>query len=242
MKPVISIIIPTLKEEQYLEKTLQNLASLEIPHEIIITDGGSKDRTLEIAKKYTDKVVVWDKERRQTFGEAKNAGAALAIGEFFVFIDADVTIPQPEKFFGEMLIVFNANRHLVAATVPLLPLPDTKYKVDRIFAAPLNYWYILSNNYFYAGNASGEFQMIRADAFKRVRGYHEHLIAGEDNNMFYRLGQIGRTISYSKLAVFHTFRRIRKLGWPQVYYNWLLNGFHVMFLRRSAFKEWEVIR
>ena len=242
MKPVISIIIPTLREEEYLDKTLKNFNTLKIPHEIIITDGGSKDRTLEIAKKYTNKISVWGKERRQTFGEAKNAGAALATGDFFVFIDADVIVPDPEQFFEEIILVFHKNRNLVATTVPLRPFPDTKYWADRMFSEPLNWWYIVSNNYFGSGNASGEFQMIRADDFRRVSGYHEHLAAGEDNNMFYRLAKIGNTLCYSKLHVFHSYRRIRKLGWLKVYHDWLLNGFSVMFLRRAAFKEWEVVR
>ena len=69
--PVISIIIPTLREEEFLERTLQNLQGLALPHEIIITDGGSTDETLDIARRYTDEIVVWDRPKRQTFAKQR---------------------------------------------------------------------------------------------------------------------------------------------------------------------------
>ena len=67
-------------------------------------------------REHTDKIIVWDKPHRQTFGEAKNAGANIARGEFLVFIDADVIIPEPEKFFEELLAAFKKNKKLWCRT------------------------------------------------------------------------------------------------------------------------------
>lgn len=240
--PVISIIIPTLREEQFLERTLKNLKTLQLPHEIIITDGGSTDKTLEIARRYTDKIVVWDQPRRQTFGEAKNAGAALATGKFLVFIDADVIIPEPETFFEEMLAAFNKNPKLVALTVPLQPLSENKSIIDKLFSAPLNYFYVVSNNIFHSGNSSGEFQMVRAEVFKKIGGFSEHLAAGEDNELFRHLAAHGRTLSHRKLHVQHSLRRAHKLGWLRTYGIWTKNGLSVMFRGKAAYKEWPVVR
>src|SRR4051812_43864989 len=122
--PTLSIVIPTLREGPFLERTLKNFDTLQIPYEIIITDGGSKDETLTVARRYTNKIVIWDQDRRQTFGEAKNAGAALAAGRFLVFIDADVIVPDPQNFFAEMLVAFDASQGLVAMTVPLKPFSE----------------------------------------------------------------------------------------------------------------------
>ena len=240
--PILSIVIPTLKEEQFLERTLKNLEGLELPHEIIITDGGSTDETLDIARRYTDKITVWGEPRRQTFGEAKNAGAALATGEFLVFIDADVIIPEPQKFFEEMLAVFEKNKKLVALTVPLKPWPENKSFADAFCSAPLNYFYIVSNNIFHSGNSSGEFQMVRAEAFRKVGGFSEKLAAGEDNELFQHLAKIGRTLSYRKLCVRHSLRRPHKLGWVRTYGIWIKNGLSIMFRNKAAYKEWTVVR
>lgn len=240
--PIISIIIDTLREENYLKRTLENFDTLDIPHEIIITDGGSTDGTLSIAAQYTDKIVVWDKPRRQTFGEAKNAGAAIATGEFLVFIDADVLIPKPQRFFEEILAVFDKNKKLIAATVPLKPWPENHSWIDAFFCEPLNWTYIIANNIFHSGNSSGEFQMVRTDAFRNEGGFKEHLAAGEDNELFRELANHGQTLSYWKLSVQHSLRRQHKLGWLRVYASWIKNGLSVVLRGKAAYKEWSVVR
>lgn len=240
--PTISIIIPTLREGPFLERTLKNFNDLQIPHEIVITDGGSADETLPVARRYTDKIVVWGEPRRQTFGEAKNSGAALASGEFLVFIDADVIIPSPQSFFEELLKEFDINPKLVALTVPLQPLLENKSVADKVFSAPLNWFYVISNNIFHSGNSSGEFQMVRAEAFRKIGGFGEHLAAGEDNELFRQLATLGRTMSYWKLCVRHSLRRPHKLGWLRTYGIWIKNGFSVAIRGKAAYKEWPVVR
>ena len=240
--PTISIIIPTLREEQFLERTLANLKSITLPYEVIISDGGSTDGTLDIARRYTDKIVVWTEPRRQTFGEAKNAGAALAIGTHLVFIDADVLIPEPEMFFEEMLAAFAKDRKLVAMTVPLKPWIEDPSWIDAFFCAPLNWFYIVANNIFHSPNGSGEFQMMPAEQFRKVGGYPEDLAAGEDNEMFRRIGTLGHTLSYRKLYVRHSLRRAHKLGWLRLYAIWIKNGLSVSLRGKAAYKEWAVVR
>jgi cellulose synthase/poly-beta-1,6-N-acetylglucosamine synthase-like glycosyltransferase len=240
--PIISIIIPTLKEGPFLERTLRNFDGLTIPHEVIVTDGGSTDDTLAIARRYTDKITVWEDPRRQTFGEAKNAGAALASGTFLVFIDADVIIPKPQAFFEKMLAAFDTDKQLVAMTVPLKPLLENRSLKDAFFSAPLNWFYIVSNNLFHSGNSSGEFQMVRTEAFKRVGGFGEHLAAGEDNELFRELASHGRTMSYRHLFVQHSLRRPHKLGWLRTYGIWIKNGISVALRNKAAYEEWSVVR
>ena len=240
--PRLSFVIPTLREEQFLERTLKNLDSLQTPHEIIITDGGSADRTLDIARAHGAKITVWDQPRRQTFGEAKNAGAAIAQGEFLVFIDADVLIPDPNKFFKEALAAFAKSPKLVGITVPLKPWPENHSLVDAFFCAPLNWSYILLNNILHSGNSSGEFQMVRTDAFRGMGGFSERLAAGEDNEMFRQLAKHGRTLSYWRLSVQHSLRRPHKLGWLRTYGIWIKNGLSVALRNKAAYKEWSVVR
>jgi len=242
--PLVSVYIPTYNRGSLLvERAVSSvLAQTYQNFELIIIDGGSTDGTLEIARRYTDKIVVWDRPRRQTFGEAKNAGAALATGEFLVFIDADALIPEPQAFFEELLAAFNKNKKLVALTVPLKPWPENHSLVDAFFCAPLNWYMIISNNVFHLGNSSGEFQMMRIETFKKIGGFSEQLISGEDNDMFRRLATLGRTLSYRKLCVRHSLRRAHKLGWFRIYGIWIKNGLSVMFRNKAAYKEWTVVR
>jgi glycosyltransferase involved in cell wall biosynthesis len=240
--PIISIIIPTLREGAFLERTLKQFNEFSLPHELIITDGGSTDETLDIARRYTDKITIWTHPHRQTFGQAKNAGAALATGEFLVFIDADVLIPEPQKFFETMLAAFQKNKKLLGMTVPLKPWAENHSWIDAFFCAPLNWFYIISNNLFHSGNSSGEFQMVRAESFRKIGGFREHLAAGEDNALFRELASTGHTMSYWRLCVRHSLRRPHKLGWLRTYGIWIKNGLSVALRGKAAYKEWSVVR
>jgi rSAM/selenodomain-associated transferase 2 len=85
----ISIIIPTLNEERSIESTLINLTRQHHPHEIIVVDGGSNDKTVEIASRYA-KVVSSGRGRALQMNE----GAYTATGDVFLFLHADTQLPN----------------------------------------------------------------------------------------------------------------------------------------------------
>src|SRR5208283_3947011 len=86
----VSVIIPTWNEENYLERCLMSLKrqSLKDPFEVIVVDGGSSDRTLEIAHKFTQDVLVLP---GKPVGAARNIGASRATGNLLAFLDADTS-------------------------------------------------------------------------------------------------------------------------------------------------------
>ena len=94
----ISIVIPTLEEERYLGRTLRQLQILDPPpFEIVIVDGGSTDRTVEIAREAAALISVpikilaaGDRGRSRQM----NAGAAATSGETLCFLHADTLIPD----------------------------------------------------------------------------------------------------------------------------------------------------
>src|SRR5580693_7020418 len=121
---MISIIIPTLNEAKIIESTLRTLAAtLTLPHEVIVSDGSSSDRTAELARRCANTVVVYSGAGRQTIGEGRNEGAKAAAGEFLVFLDADCVIPKPDGFFAEALAQFERDPGLVGLTAYLRVFP-----------------------------------------------------------------------------------------------------------------------
>jgi len=89
----LSIVIPTLNEATRLADTLHTVRSHATdPHdvEVIVADGGSDDATTEIAQQCQARVVVCQKGR----GIQLNAGAALASGEYLLFLHADAQLPE----------------------------------------------------------------------------------------------------------------------------------------------------
>lgn len=83
----VSVIIPTLNEAGILGKTLDLLLPLQ-PDEILIADGGSSDRTREIAETYPVRWVACPRGRARQM----NAGAEQARGDLLVFLHADTSL------------------------------------------------------------------------------------------------------------------------------------------------------
>ncbi len=86
---IISICMIMKNEERCLERCLKSLTPLreQLPCELIITDTGSTDRSIEIAEKYADKLLHF--EWCNDFSAARNFGLEQAKGEWIMVIDAD---------------------------------------------------------------------------------------------------------------------------------------------------------
>ncbi len=89
----LAIVMPTLDEEAVLRRTLP--AALALADEVVISDGGSTDRTLAVAAALGARTVSGSPGR----GEQLNRGAALANADVLVFLHADTTLPAsaPER-------------------------------------------------------------------------------------------------------------------------------------------------
>ena len=240
---MISIIIPTLNEEKIIEKTLTLLRGLtNFEYEVIVSDGKSKDKTIEISKKYANKVVIYEGKERQTISMGRNLGVSAASGDILLFIDADIVIPNINNFFKETLSYFKNNPECVALTVPLKVFPEMETFWDKIFYGLINKLTVLYNNILHTGGDAGEFQMIKKNAFDKVGGFNEKLAAGEDFEMFAKVAKIGKVRTLTKLFVYHTGRRPHKVGWKKVLYSWLMNSVYAIFFKKSWSKTWDEVR
>lgn len=88
-RPLISIITVCLNSEKYLEKTVKSIINQTYDNiEYIIIDGGSTDCTLQIIKKYEDKIAYWISEKDKGVYDAMNKGIDIATGEWINFMNA----------------------------------------------------------------------------------------------------------------------------------------------------------
>jgi glycosyltransferase involved in cell wall biosynthesis len=241
---MISFIIPTLQEESVIEKILKNLKQItDFEYEIIVSDGGSKDKTVEIAKKYANKVVENLTGERQTIAIGRNAGAKAASGDYLVFLDADVYIPEPNKFFARALESFKKNPKLLGLSGWVRVFPEMETWADFFGYVIVSDWaFYLQNNILGRGATCGEFQMVKTETFKKLNGYKEYLTVAEDMDLFHRISKLGKTKTDPKLLIYHTGRRPHKIGWPRLLWEWTTNGFHTTVFDKSRSKEWKVIR
>ena len=88
MTPDISIVIPALDEEASIARAIRSCREAG-PCEVIVADGGSRDRTVEIARGRADAVIIAPRGRASQM----NAGAAVARGDVLLFLHADTLLP-----------------------------------------------------------------------------------------------------------------------------------------------------
>jgi len=110
---MLSIILPTLNEEEGIVKTLSQINELNIDKEVLVVDGLSTDKTVENATRLGAKVIT---EKRKGKGIAMATGVKEAQGEYIAFLDGDGTYPP--KFFPKMLEL--ARKHDVVVASRLL--------------------------------------------------------------------------------------------------------------------------
>jgi glycosyltransferase involved in cell wall biosynthesis len=85
-----SIVIANYNYGQFIEKAILSVINQDFDsYELIIIDGGSKDNSIEIIKKYTDKIAYWVSEPDKGQSDAFNKGFARAKGQYYFWLNAD---------------------------------------------------------------------------------------------------------------------------------------------------------
>ena len=203
----ISIVIRSYNEDEHIERLLLGIRAQRLqPHEVILVDSGSTDRTVEIARRYVDKVVPIDKSEF-TFGRALNRGIAAATGDICVFPSAHV-YPVYDTWLDELAAPFGDKR-VVLSYGRQTGNHLNKFSEHRIFAR----WFpeqsqCPQQNYF-CNNANCA---IRREVWER-QPYDETLTGLEDLAWAKAAQAEGGWIAYSAEAeIVH----VHDETWPQV--------------------------
>jgi rhamnosyltransferase len=174
MKPTCSIVIRAYNEEAHLGRLLDGISHQTIKDvQVIVVDSGSKDRTFQIAQKYTAEVVKID-PKEFTFGRSLNFGISKANGEIVVIASAHVYPVYPD-WLEKLIEPFKDKK--VALTYGKQRGSNTShFSENQIFT----HWYPRNNQlnqrYPFCNNANAA---IRRILWKKQH-YDENLPALED--------------------------------------------------------------
>jgi len=224
-RPALSIIIPAWNEAEWLPRTLaavqEALSGIDRNSEIIVVDNASTDRTPRIAQAAGCRVV-FEPERR--ISRARNAGAAAACGDYFLFVDAD-TWPD---------------RALLQATLDALDSGEVcgggarvtfDHLSHRIYRWGATAWNTLSAR---LALAAGCYVFCTREAFAAVDGFSEAVYAGEEVFLSRALRRWGRAhgqrVEILKTPVLTSGRKA----------DWFHPGRHILVVTQVLLFPWSL--
>lgn len=199
-----SIIVTFHNQREFIREALESaLSQRRAGFEVIAIDDASTDGTPEILQNYDGKIKVKCLETNEGACSARNRGAALATGEYLVFLDGD------DAFLPWALDVYE---RIVQAKKPALLLAGMSWFKGPLPAlqpadAPREITLVEYPDYFRRdrgfGHSASAMVIVR-QAFEDVHGWLEGFFPAEDNEMAMRLGTCGRVIQIlSPLTILH---------------------------------------
>ncbi len=228
----ISVIIPTLNEEQALGQTLAGLPS-SLVLEIIIVDGGSTDRTLAIANTFCAHTPTAQLVRAPT-GRARqmNEGAKASRGDILLFLHADTQVVEEAPRIIESAL---ANPAVVGGRFDVRF--DTRSGWGRIISTLMN-WRSRTS-----GIATGDQAIfVRRHIFERLGGFADVPLM-EDIDFSRRLKRAGSTVALRQ-TVTTSFRRWEQQGpLHTILLMWTLRFLYWTGVNPSRLNRWyKVVR
>lgn len=200
---LVSVIIPTLNSELYLDKCLKSIKYQTYKNtEIIVVDNYSQDDTSKIARNYTKNFFVQGPER----SSQRNSGAKKAKGKFLVFIDSDMEL---SKTVIEDCVQAMMKEDLVGVIIPEESFGQGFWaqckKLERSFYIGVDW--IEAARFF------------KKSIFNKSSGYDVDLISGEDWDLSQRIAKFGK-IARIKSLLYHDEGKINffKLVSKKYYY------------------------
>ena len=221
-KPLVSVIIPTYNSEKTIDACLRSVVEQTYPNiEVIVVDNYSKDKTVEIAKKYADLVLLKGKERSAQI----NFGVRHARGKYIYRIDSDFVLKptlveeavekcEVEGF--DAVCIHNTSDFSVSFWAKVRKLERDCYAYDEL-------------------NVVARF--FKKEVFEAIGGFDEELVAAEDYDFHNRLLKAGFKIGRINAKEIHVGepKSLWEIAKKHYYYGKTLPK----FLKKNKERGWK---
>lgn len=192
----ITIIIPVLNEEKNIVKILNNLQNNQ-ENEVILVDGGSQDKTVQLVEDMGRKIVISPQAGR---GFQMNYGSLLATGDILLFLHADTILPQGYKTIITDLL---SDPKVVGGAFELkIDLPQFSLQIIETLVN----W----RSRFFSLPYGDQAIFVKTSIFQAMGGFSDLPIM-EDFEFMQRLKKYGK-IAIASAKVITSGRRWQKLG------------------------------
>lgn len=202
-----TVVVPTLNEEKRIEGCLRAIKAQNFSgrFEIIVSDGMSEDKTVEVARRYADKVV---QETVRSIAAERQRGALNASGKIIAFTDADSFAEA--GWLGEICKCF-ADEKVAGAYGPVFYHDGSwlERKATEIII-PL---YLRVMAALGMHSPIGSNLAIRKSVFEKTGGFNIYMKTSEDLDLGKKIRKEG-TFAYAPKAIVRvSCRRVKKWGY-----------------------------
>ena len=235
--PRISIIVPTLNEEEHIQSLFNSLKNQSpVSFETVVVDGGSKDKTSDIANRHNAKIVVLPKH-----GEfiSRNIGAQMSRGNFLLFTCADIIFPK--NILQRIVKKFENNPNLIALTGPGYPfdaplLGKAEYAVYNL----ARYFFSKFPRPLKRFSTSTNFLVVKRDCFEKTRGFLVDDV-NADGLMGKELLRMGDVAFSLDTYFFSSARRMKNMGFLSFnkHYLYAIENFLFFASESRVIKAWK---
>lgn len=180
-------------------------------YEIIVSDGGSTDKTMEIAASSGCQTVIDNEHHHPSW--QRNNGAAIARGEILLFLDAD-TILQ-DDFLSRVVAEFTDQR-LVGAGFYINFNPNKSSY--NIYSGLYNFFCFVRQ--YFAPASIGAGILAQRVAHEAIHGFDPAIYVAEDYDYCYRISKKGKFRMIRTLPILYSSRRLQKEGGLTVGLKW----------------------
>ncbi len=229
----LSIIIPTLNEENYVGKLLQSLCEQTYADfEVIVVDGQSEDKTIEVVKSFSSrldlKVIL---ARKRNIAYQRNLGAANARGDLLLFLDADIML---KEYFLERALQEIKNRNLNIAGCyfrPIMPRAGrlSLQRTFDMFVRQIFFNSVLFLAQFTYPLSPGGGTFSKNWLHKKLGGYDLSIKLGEDHDYARRASKITK-FRLLRRTILVSMRREDAEGRLKILIKYVLATFHKLLL------------
>jgi glycosyltransferase involved in cell wall biosynthesis len=186
---LVSIITPSYNQASFLEATIRSVLEQDYPDiEYIIVDGGSTDGSVNIIKKYADRLSWWVSEKDKGHADALNKGFARARGDIIAWLNSDDTY-YPGTV-ADAVRVLQANPQ-VGMVYGDADLTDAEGKIIGRFASKQTGYRKLLQGSVHIPQATTFF---RADLYRQVGPLSLSLFFAFDYDLWVKLAKVSQLL------------------------------------------------
>lgn len=191
----ISIITPSFNQGAYIERTIRSVLQQEVnfPFEYIIMDGGSTDETLDILKKYPERIK-WISEKDRGQSDALNKGISMASGDIIGYLNSDdIYLPGTLQKVADQFTL-NPEKMWLYGMARMIDDQDDEIRkwiswYKKINSGTFNYHRLLCENYI-----SQPAVFFKKQAFDLVGGFDPGLHYAMDYDLWLRLARVNHPL------------------------------------------------